>query len=62
MKLSKTMEDYLEAIYIISKTQGYARTSEIAKILQVTPSSVVEMVSKIAKIILLSGGGMKAYT
>lgn len=43
------MEDYLEAIYIISKTRGYARTSEIAKNLQVSPSSVVEMVSKIAK-------------
>ncbi|MDD1729143.1 MAG: ATP-binding protein [Methanospirillum sp.] len=47
------MEDYLEAIFVLSKTRGYARTSEIAKFLNVTPSSVVEMVGKIARLKLV---------
>ena len=44
------MEDYLEAIFVLSKDRGYARTSEIAKTLKVSPSSVVEMSGKIEKI------------
>ncbi|MFH0967469.1 MAG: ATP-binding protein [Methanobacteriota archaeon] len=48
MKLSQTMEDYLEAIFVLSKNRGYARTCEIAKALNISPSSVVEMVGKIA--------------
>ncbi len=47
------MEDYLEAIFVLSKDRGYARTCEIAKTLKVSPSSVVEMVGKIAKINLV---------
>ena len=52
-KLSQVMEDYLETIYVLSKDKGYARTGEIARSLEVSPSSVVEMVGKIAKIGLL---------
>lgn len=44
------MEDYLEAIFVLSKNRGYARTCEIAKVLKVSPSSVVEMVGKIARL------------
>lgn len=47
------MEDYLEAIFILSKERGYARTCEIAKALKVSPSSVVEMVGKIARLNLV---------
>lgn len=47
------MEDYLEAIFIMSKNKGYARTCEIAKVLKVSPSSVVEMVGKIARLNLV---------
>lgn len=49
-KLSQAMEDYLETIYVLSKDKGYARTGEIARSLCVSPSSVVEMVGKIAKL------------
>jgi len=52
-KLSQVMEDYLETIYVLSKDKGYARTGEIARSLEVSPSSVVEMVGKISKIGLL---------
>lgn len=34
-KLSRTMEDYLEAIFVLSQSRRYARTSEIAKDLHV---------------------------
>ncbi|MDD1723834.1 MAG: hypothetical protein LUQ07_01745 [Methanospirillum sp.] len=44
------MEDYLETIYVLSKNKGYARTGEIAKALNVSPSSVVEMVGKISRL------------
>ncbi|WP_083758418.1 ATP-binding protein [Methanospirillum hungatei] len=49
-KLSQAMEDYVETIYVLSKDKGYARTGEIARSLNVSPSSVVEMVGKIAKL------------
>lgn len=49
-KLSQAMEDYLETIYVLSKDKGYARTGEIARSLNVSPSSVVEMVGKISKL------------
>ncbi|NLV27890.1 MAG: hypothetical protein GXY48_12125 [Methanomicrobiales archaeon] len=49
-KLSQAMEDYLETIYVLSKTKGYARTGEIARSLNVSPSSVVEMVGKISRL------------
>lgn len=52
-KLSQVMEDYLETIYVLSKDKGYARTGEIARSLEVSPSSVVEMVGKIARMGLL---------
>ncbi|MGP4042333.1 transcriptional regulator MntR [Gracilibacillus sp. D59] len=42
-----TMEDYIEQIYILMETKGYARVSAIADALQVQPSSVTKMVQKL---------------
>ena len=48
--LSRTAEDYLEAILNISLVKGYAKTRDIAKELGVTPPSVVEMFIKLDKL------------
>ena len=45
--LSRKAEDYLEAIYIVSREKGYARTKDVAAELKVSPSSVVEMFRKL---------------
>jgi DtxR family Mn-dependent transcriptional regulator len=45
--LSKKIEDYLEAIYVIIKRKGYARTTDIADCLEVKPSTVTEMLRKL---------------
>ncbi|WP_079524996.1 MULTISPECIES: transcriptional regulator MntR [Halobacillus] len=42
-----SMEDYIEQIYLLIKTKGYARVSNIAEILGVQPSSVTKMVQKL---------------
>lgn len=42
-----TMEDYIEQIYILMETKGYARVSAIAEALKVQPSSVTKMVQKL---------------
>nr|WP_275441445.1 transcriptional regulator MntR [Brevibacillus laterosporus] len=43
------MEDYLERIYSLIDTKGYARVSDIAEALEVHPSSVTKMVQKLDK-------------
>lgn len=48
-KLSASLEDYLEAIYLISKEQGVARSKGIMKHLQVTGSSVTEALQQLCK-------------
>lgn len=45
--LSKKVEDYLEAIYVLVKRKGYARTTDIADCLEVKPSTVTEMLKKL---------------
>jgi len=45
--LSRKVEDYLEAILCVAREKGYARTSDVAKELSVSPSSVVEMFQKL---------------
>lgn len=45
--VSKKIEDYLEAIYVIVKRKGYARTTDIASCLEIKPSSVTEMLGKL---------------
>lgn len=42
-----TAEDYLERIYALIKEKGYARVSDIAEALQVSPSTVTRMVQKL---------------
>jgi len=44
-----SMEDYIEEIYILIDTKGYARVSDIAEALEVHPSSVTKMVQKLDK-------------
>lgn len=44
-----TMEDYIEQIFILIDTKGYARVSDIAEQLEVHPSSVTKMVQKLDK-------------
>ncbi|WP_047979939.1 transcriptional regulator MntR [Ornithinibacillus contaminans] len=44
-----SMEDYIEQIYNLIDTKGYARVSDIAEALNVHPSSVTKMVQKLDK-------------
>lgn len=44
-----SMEDYIENIYKLIDTKGYARVSDIAEALEVHPSSVTKMVQKLDK-------------
>ena len=47
MRISRSAEDYLEAIYILSSEKGYARVLEIARHLGVKPPSVTQMLRKL---------------
>lgn len=44
-----SMEDYIETIYKLIDTKGYARVADIAELLSVHPSSVTKMVQKLDK-------------
>lgn len=44
-----SMEDYIEIIYNLIETKGYARVIDIAEALLVHPSSVTKMVQKLDK-------------
>ena len=50
-KIHESYEDYLKAIYLISKNKkgGWASNSDISKFLSVQPSSVTNMVYKLSK-------------
>ncbi|WP_342770496.1 MULTISPECIES: metal-dependent transcriptional regulator [unclassified Methanoculleus] len=47
--LSRKAEDYLEAILNVTLEKGYARTKDVARELDLSPSSVVEMFRKLDK-------------
>ena len=47
--LGKRSEDYLEAIYSLSRKKGYAKVMELAESLGVKPASVSEMLDKLSK-------------
>lgn len=49
MKLSASLEDYLEAIYLISGEEGEARAKKIKEHLQVTGPSVTEALQLLAE-------------
>ncbi len=42
-------EDYLQAIYELSRQKGFARVKEIAEVLGVKPASVTEMLEKLSR-------------
>ena len=44
---SKSVEDYLETIYNIVESKGYAKTKDISNKLKVSPPSVSEMLKKL---------------
>src|SRR5699024_3663008 len=44
-----SMEDYIELIYKLIESKGYARVSDLAEELEVHPSSVTKMVQKLDK-------------
>ncbi len=47
-QLTHAIEDYLKAIYKLSAAGGRATTTELAKLLNVTPASVTGMVQRLA--------------
>ncbi len=47
--MSKREEEYLEAMYILLKEKGIIRIKDLARILNVKPSSVVEYLDRLAK-------------
>lgn len=42
-----TMEDYIEVIYSLIETKGYARSADIAEKLSIYPSAVTKMLKKL---------------
>ena len=44
-----SMEDYLEEIYLLIESKGYARVSDIAEAMSVNPSSVTKMAQRLDK-------------
>jgi DtxR family Mn-dependent transcriptional regulator len=52
-ELSRTAEDYLEAILNVTLEKGYARTKDVARELDLSPSSVVEMFRKLDRLGLI---------
>jgi DtxR family Mn-dependent transcriptional regulator len=44
---SKTIEEYIETIFLLQQKQGRARTNDIASVLALRPSSVTEMLQKL---------------
>lgn len=61
-EISGRAEDYLRSIYEIIECKGFARVKDIARELDVRPSSVVEMLRKLQKVGLIiyeKYGGIK---
>ncbi len=54
LKLTKSIEDYIEVMYNLKKVKGTIRVTDIAEELDFKPSSVVEAVNKISKLELVS--------
>lgn len=54
IKLTKSIEDYIEVMYNLKMVKGTIRVTDIAEELSVKPSSVVEAVNKISKLELVS--------
>jgi DtxR family transcriptional regulator, Mn-dependent transcriptional regulator len=54
MKITRSVEDYLEAMYSLEQKQGTIRVKDVAKTLGVKPPSVVEAVKKLSKMNMVS--------
>ncbi|WP_237739740.1 metal-dependent transcriptional regulator [Methanobacterium formicicum] len=54
MKITRSVEDYLEAMYSLEQEHGTIRVKDVAKTLDVKPPSVVEAVKKLSKMNLVS--------
>jgi len=54
-ELTRKVEDYLEAIYVVADKNGYAGTTDIARELGIRAPSVTEMLSR------LRGAGLVEY-
>jgi DtxR family Mn-dependent transcriptional regulator len=48
-RLSPSLEDYMETIYVVKKDLGSVRTKDIAKKLNVSLPSVTEAIQKLSK-------------
>ncbi len=53
-ELSPSVEDYMEMIYRIIKNSEFTRVSEIADLLNVRPSSVSKMLTKLSSLKLIN--------
>ena len=51
---SKTIEDYIEVIYVLEGKRTKAHTTDIASILKVAPASVTEMIQKLGEMGLVN--------
>ena len=47
--LTASMEDYIEMIYRLSKDNGYTRINDLAKNLNIKPSSATKMIQKLSE-------------
>ncbi|KAF5070466.1 Transcriptional regulator MntR [anaerobic digester metagenome] len=54
MKITRSVEDYLEAMYSLEQEQGTIRVKDVAETLGVKPPSVVEAVKKLSKMNMVS--------
>jgi DtxR family transcriptional regulator, Mn-dependent transcriptional regulator len=53
-KITRSVEDYLEAMYSLEKDQGTIRVKDVAQTLGVKPPSVVEAVKKLSTMDMVS--------
>jgi DtxR family transcriptional regulator, Mn-dependent transcriptional regulator len=54
MKITRSVEDYLEAMYSLEQEHGTIRVKDVAETLGVKPPSVVEAVKKLSKMNMVS--------
>lgn len=53
-KITRSVEDYLEAMYSLEREQGSIRVKDVAQTLGVKPPSVVEAVKKLSQMNMVS--------
>jgi len=60
--ITKSIEDYLKTIYILTRKKDFAKTSDISSALNVQPPSVTEMIQKLNKMGFVSYEKYKGIT